>query len=89
MTSLSREAKIMRDIIYRRRHLEHANNLVSWIFWMTFRHEIQAFCNIQLTFYYQFSAANVFMSVLQAVSEPPVPKHVQRKEHVFQVLTLE
>ena len=25
----------------------------------------------------------------KAVNEPPVPKHVQRKEHVFQALTLE
>ena len=40
-------------------------------------------------FYYQYSAANVFLTVLKAVNEPPVPQHVQRKEHVFQALTPE
>ena len=32
MNSLSRAAKMMRDIIYRRPRLEHAKNLVSLIF---------------------------------------------------------
>ena len=30
----------------------------------------------------------MFLVGFKAVSEPPVPQHVQRKEHVFQVLTL-
>ena len=30
-----------------------------------------------------------FLVSFKAVNEPPVPQHVQRKEHVFQALTLE
>ena len=36
---------------------------------------METFCNNKLTFYYQYSAANVFL-----LSEPLVPEHVQRKE---------
>ena len=49
---------------------------------------MQAFCNNKLTFYIQYSAANVFSFGFKAVSEPPVPEHVQRKEHIFQELTI-
>ena len=30
-----------------------------------------------------------FLDGFKAFNEPPVPQHVQRKEHVFQALTLE
>ena len=53
MNSLSRAAKMMRDIIYRRLRIEHAENFVSLIFWQTWRNYMQAFCNNKLTFYYQ------------------------------------
>ena len=51
---------------------------------------MQAFCDNKITFYCQYPAANVFLPVSKAVSEPTVLQHVPRyKEHVFQALTLE
>ena len=49
---------------------------------------MQAFLTINYL-YYQYSAEKCFLVSFKAVSETPVPEHVQRKEHVFQALTLE
>ena len=79
---------MIRDIIYRRPHLEHVKNLVSLISKRRTVTKWKRFVTINC-FYYQYSAANVFLSVYEAVNEPPVPQHVQGKDHVFQALTLE
>ena len=49
---------------------------------------MQAFCNNKLFFNYEYSAANIFLVSFEAVTETPVPEHIQRKEHVFLALTL-
>ena len=78
---------MMRDIIYRRPRHEHANNLVSLIFWKTCRHLVEAFCDNKLFF---ITSIQLQMSLgFKAVNEPPVPQHVQCKYHVFQALTPE
>ena len=79
---------MMRDIIYRRPRHEHANNLVSLIFWKTCRHEMEAFCDNKL-FLLPLLSCKCFLVGFKAVNDPPVPEHVQRKEHVFQALTPE
>ena len=77
---------MMCDIIYR---IEHAKNFVSLMFWKTCRHFMQAFCNNKLFVLLSVLSCKCFLVGFKAVSEPPVPEHVQRKEHVFQALTLE
>ena len=47
MNSLSRAAKMIRDIIYRRPRLEYANNLLLFFDLLK---EMQAFCNNKLFF---------------------------------------
>ena len=53
------------------------------------RHEMQAFCNSKLFFLLSVLSCKCFLVSFKAVSETPVPEHVQRKEHVFQALTLD
>ena len=49
---------------------------------------MEAFCNNKLILLPVLSC-KCFLVGFKAVNEPPVPQHVQRKEHVFQALTLE
>ena len=49
---------------------------------------MEAFCNNKI-FLLPGLNSKCFLVGFKAVSEPSVPKHVQRKEHVFQALTLE
>ena len=49
---------------------------------------MEAFCNNKL-FLLLVLSCKCFLVGFKAVNEPPVPQHVQRKEHVFQALTLE
>ena len=49
---------------------------------------MEAFCNNKL-FFITNTQLQMFPVGFEAVNEPPVPQHVQRKEHVFQALTLE
>ena len=48
---------------------------------------MQVICNNKLFFI--ISTQLQISCRFKAVSEPPVPEHMQRKEHVFQALTLE
>ena len=43
---------------------------------------MQAFCNNKL-FFIITTQLQMFLVGFKAVSEPPVPEHVQRKEYVF------
>ena len=43
---------------------------------------MEAFCNNKL-FFITSTQLQMFLVDFKAVSEPPVPQHVQRKEHVF------
>ena len=75
---------MMCDIIYRRPRREHANNLVSLIFRKTVRYV--TICKRFVTINYVLLlvlSCKCFLVRFIAVSEPPVPEHVQRKEHVF------
>ena len=47
---------------------------------------MEAFCNNNL---FLLPVLSCFIVDFKAVNEPPVPQHMQRKEHVFQALTLE
>ena len=49
---------------------------------------MEAFYNNKL-FLLPVLSCKRFLVSFKAVTEPPVPQHVQRKEHVFQALTLE
>ena len=49
---------------------------------------MEAFCN-NIFFLLPVLICKCFLVGFKGVSEPPVPLHVQRKEHVFQALTLE
>ena len=49
---------------------------------------MEAFCNNNF-FLYPVLSCKCFLVGFKAVNEPPVPLHVQRKEHVFQALALE
>ena len=49
---------------------------------------MEAFCNNKL-FYITSTQLQTFHVGFKAVNKPPVFQHVQRKEHVFQALTLE
>ena len=49
---------------------------------------LQAFCNNKL-FFIISTQLHFFLVSFKAVRETPVPEHEQRKEHVFQALTLE
>ena len=49
---------------------------------------MEAFSNNKY-FLIQVLNCKCFLVSFKAVNEPPVPQHVQRKEHVFQALTLE
>ena len=84
MNSLSRAAKMMRDIIYRKPRHEHANNLFSLIFGTKWKRFVIINCFLLPELSYK-----CFLVSFKAVYEPPVPQHVQRKDHVFQALTLE
>ena len=88
MNSLSRAAKMMCDIIYHRPRHEHANNMVSLIFERPAVTKWKRFVTIN---YFLLPVLNCksFRVSFKAVNEPPVPQHVQRKEHVFQALTHE
>ena len=79
---------MMRDIIYRRPRHEHVNNLVSLIFGKTCRHLMEAFVTI-IYFLLPVLSCKCFLVSFKADNEPPFPQHVQRKDHVFQALTLE
>ena len=48
---------------------------------------MQAFCNNTLFFIISIQL-QIFSVSFKAVTETPVPEHVQRKEHVFLALTL-
>ena len=50
---------------------------------------MQAFCNNKFNFLLSVISFNRFLGDFNAVSEPPVTQHLQRKEHVFQTLTIE
>ena len=47
---------------------------------------MEAFCDNKL-FLLPLLSCKCFIAGFKAVNEPPVPQHVQRKEHVFQALT--
>ena len=49
---------------------------------------METFCKNKL-FFIASTQLQMFLVGFKAVNEPPVPQHVQRKEHVFQALTLE
>ena len=49
---------------------------------------METFCDNKL-FFISSTQLLMFSSGFKAVNEPPVPQHVQRKEHVFQALTPE
>ena len=49
---------------------------------------MEAFCNNKL-FLLPVLSCKCFLVGFEAVDEPPVPQHVQGKDHVFQALTLE
>ena len=49
---------------------------------------MEAFCNNKL-FLLPVLSCKSFLVGFKIVNEPPVPRHVQRKEHVLQTLTLE
>ena len=49
---------------------------------------MEAFCNNKLFLLPVLSCKCVLVG-FKAVNEPPVPQHVQGKDHVFQALTLE
>ena len=76
------------DLIYRRPHLEHANNLVSLIFERRTVTMCKRFVTINY-FLLSVLSCRCFHVGFEAVSEPPVPELLQRKEHNFQALTLE
>ena len=50
--------------------------------------EGEAFCN-NILFLLPVHSSKCFLVGFKDFNEPPVPQHVQRKEHVFQALTLE
>ena len=77
---------MMRYIINRRPRHEHANNLVSLIFGTVTKWK--GFVTINY-FLLPVLSCKCFLVGFKAVKEPPVPQHVQRKDHVFQALTLE
>ena len=84
MNSLSRAAKMMRDIFYRRPRHEHAKNLVSLILGKT---KWKRFVTKKY-FLLPVLSCKCFLVGFKAVNEPTVPPHVQRKKHVFQAFTL-
>ena len=88
MNSLSRAAKMMRDIIYRRPRHEHANNFFFLSFGRRAVTKGKRFVTINY-FLLPVLSCKCFLVDFKAVNEPPVPQHVQRKEHVFQALTPE
>ena len=49
---------------------------------------MEAFCNNTL-FFITNTQLQMFLVGFKAFNKPPVPQHVQRKEHVFQAPTLE
>ena len=49
---------------------------------------MEAFCDNKL-FFITSTQLQMFSCRFKAVNGPPVPQHVQRKEHVFQALTPE
>ena len=79
---------MMHDIIYRRPRLEHAKNLVSLIFERRTVTKWKRFVTINC-FLLPVLSCKCFLVGFKAVSETPVPQHVQGKDHVFQALTLE
>ena len=80
---------MMRDIIYRRPRHEPANNLVSLIFGKTCAvTKWKRFVTINY-FLLPVLSFKCFLVGFKAVNEPTIPQHVQRKDHVFQALTLE
>ena len=63
----------------------------TWFLW-SFERRTVTICKRVVTincFLLSVLSCKCFLVGFKAVSEPPVPEHVQRKEHVFQSLTLE
>ena len=78
---------MMRDIIYRRPCHEHANNLVSLILERPAVTKWKRFVTKNY-FLLPVLSCKCFLVGFKAVNEPHFSQHVQRKEHVFQALTL-
>ena len=79
---------MMRGIIYRR-----PNALCTPITWFLLSFERRAVTNwkrfVTINYFLLQLSCKCFLVGFKAVNEPPDHQHVQRKEHVFQALTLE
>ena len=60
---------------------------ITWFLWY-FERRAVTFVTINY-FVLPVLSCKLFLVVFKAVNEPPVPQHVQHKEHVFQALTIE
>ena len=72
----------MRDIIYRRPRIEHVNNVIFLSFERCAVIKWKRFVTIH-NFLLPGLSCKCFLVGFKAVNEPPVPQHVQCKEHAF------
>ena len=79
---------MMSDIIYRTPRFEHANNLDFCFFERRAVTILKRFVKINY-FLIPVLSCKCFLVGFKAVYEPTVSQRMQRKEHVFQALTLE